>query len=109
MAISQAYVSPSILEKSFKVGQLHSVSVVQAFLPNSFRILLEHINSQDVPHSLYIGLDNIRCSCAGFRFKLKREKPCSHIIFSLRYLAAHSFITTEQLESIMRNLRNVIG
>ena len=109
ITISQTYASPSILEKSYTVGQLHSISVVQAFLPNSFRILLEHNNSQDMPHSLYVGPDNIRCSCVGFRLSLKRTKPCSHILFSLRYLAEYSFITTEQLKSIMTNLGNLLG
>ena len=81
------HTSESILKSTQTKTSQFQISVFSGLYPNSFEMLFDK-NNKELPHTMYVGPDDIWCSCIGFTFSLKEGLLCKHLVIGFMHLTS---------------------
>jgi hypothetical protein len=103
---AEAAIKDFASDSAFKLihkGKFANIKVewYDGYTSNSFELLMQ-MTKNKFPHTIYIGDDDISCSCQGFNGTLKRSKLCSHLAYGVLYLFEHNLVTLNDISLFMK-------
>lgn len=94
------HTSQSILTSAKTKVSLVEVIVSSGVLPGSYELLVDK-NDGSLPHTSYIGEDDIWCSCVGFTSTLKERKLCYHLVIGFNKLINSHLLTFDEAQEYL--------
>lgn len=98
--ILSQHTSQSVLTLAKTKIELVDVRIFNGVFVGSYELLIGR-SDKSVPHTVYIGEDDIWCSCVGYTSSLKEKKLCSHLVIGLIKLVDASLLNLDDVQNYL--------